>query len=319
MGLERIYRKVAALREENETRGAALLVASLELAFEHEERDKRIAELVMANRELAFQHEETQKRAKELIAANVELVLQNNEKEKRSKELSIAHNSLKQFKYIVSHNLRAPIAKILGLASIMETDSPENKFLIEKVFEEATSLDSMIRDINTIVAGRHSEQDQLEMVGFESKLHQVRKVLSVEIAQSGAVITTDFAKAPKVFTVKCYLYSILYNLLSNAIKFRLLDGPLRIHIQTTQDEKFVCLSVQDNGRGIDLIENEDKIFGLYRRFHEDTIPGKGVGLKLVKTYTESIGGTVEVESKINGGTIFKIYIPNIISQSTIHR
>ena len=81
-------------------------------------------------------------------------------------------------------------------------------------------------------------------------------------------------------------------------------------ISSSKDDKFTCLSVKDNGMGIDLVKNSEKLFGLYKRFHGDVIPGKGVGLHLVKTHVESLGGRVGVESKINEGIEFKIYLPN---------
>lgn len=73
--------------------------------------------------------------------------------------------------------------------------------------------------------------------------------------------------------------------------------------------------VKDNGMGIDLEKNKEKIFGLYKRFHGNEIDGKGVGLHLVKTHAESLGGRVEVESKLNEGTEFKVYLPKKLWKS----
>jgi PAS domain S-box-containing protein len=231
------------------------------------------------------------------------------DREKMIEDITKRNITLEQFTYIVSHNLRAPIAKILGLASIMESDSAENNFLIEKVVEETHALDNVVRDINTIVSGRKSDKEKMEPAFFETKLNQVRQVLETEIKESNALITTNFSEGTEVFTVKGYLYSIFYNLISNAIKYRLSEVPLRIHIKSIKDGKFMCLSVSDNGSGIDLVKNGSKIFGLYKRFHGDAIPGRGIGLNLVKTHIESMGGRVEVASKVNEGTTFKIYIP----------
>ena len=113
--------------------------------------------------------------------------------------------------------------------------------------------------------------------------------------------------ARSVRTVRNYLYSILYNLLSNALKFRNPDTQLRIHVQTRIEGDFVCLSVKDNGMGVDLTTNRSKVFGLYRKFHG--LPGKGAGLHLVKAQAESLGGKVEVDSKVNEGSEFRIYLP----------
>ena len=224
-------------------------------------------------------------------------------------QLEFKNRELKQFAYMVSHNLRAPIARILGLASIFGKDFSENVFILDKIKEATVNLDDVVRDINMVVSARHSEGLKVEYVDFETELNRIRHVLDNEIKESRAVITFDFKAVRGAKTVSSYIYSMIYNLLSNAIKYRLPEVPSRIYFQTTQDEKFICLSVKDNGMGIDLSKNAGKIFGLYKRFHGDEIPGKGIGLHLVKTHAESLGGRVEVESKINEGIQFKIYLP----------
>ncbi|MFO7672840.1 MAG: ATP-binding protein [Lutibacter sp.] len=80
--------------EEKEKRAAELIIANIELAFQNAEKEKRAAELVVANKELAFQNEEKEKRAAELIIANEELAFQNKVKEKRAAELIIANKEL---------------------------------------------------------------------------------------------------------------------------------------------------------------------------------------------------------------------------------
>jgi PAS domain S-box-containing protein len=224
--------------------------------------------------------------------------------------LQAKNKDLQQFSYIVSHNLRAPIAKIMGLASIMETESEENKLILKKLNEETAHLDDVVKDINTIVSARKSPTEKMEVVSFDTELRLIMSVLEADITQSNAIIASDFSQAKGISTIKSYLYSILYNLISNAIKYRQPDVPLRIAVKSTYDEKFICLSVKDNGRGIDLKKNATKIFGLYKRFHGDLIPGKGIGLNLVKTHAETLGGRVDIESEINKGTTFSVYIPN---------
>ena len=65
------------------------------------------------------------------------------------------------------------------------------------------------------------------------------------------------------------------------------------------------LDFKDNGIGIDLERNADKIFGLYQRFHNYP-DSKGLGLYLVKSQVETMGGTITVESEVNKGTTFTI-------------
>jgi PAS domain S-box-containing protein len=219
------------------------------------------------------------------------------------------NKDLLQFSYIVSHNLRAPIAKVIGLASIIEGESEETKFFLNKLTEEVTHLDDVVKDINTIVSARKTTKEKMELVSFEREFQLVNQILEDSIIESNAYISSDFSSAPKILTIKSYLHSIMYNLMSNSLKYRQLDIPLQIHIKTYQDEKFVCLEVQDNGEGIDLEKNGSKVFGLYKRFNTRDVPGKGIGLSLVKTHAESLGGRVEIISKLNEGTTFSIFIP----------
>jgi PAS domain S-box-containing protein len=221
------------------------------------------------------------------------------------------NKDLRQFAYTVSHDLRAPIARVLGLVTLSGID-PEykinNKSLLQNVANEISDLDNVVKDMNNTIFVR-DENKKKEYIVFATELNLVKKVLENEIIESKAVITTDFKNPEGAVTVKSYFYSILYNLLSNAIKYRSPEVPLTIQLQTRQDNEFICFSVKDNGMGIDMKKNGDKIFGLYNRFHGKKIEGKGVGLNLVKAEAESLGGKVEVESEVNRGSTFKIFLP----------
>lgn len=225
--------------------------------------------------------------------------------------LQAKNKDLQQFSYIVSHNLRAPIAKILGLIDILDDNAEDNQQIIKLIAETATDLDEVVKDINLIVSARRTNQEIYEPVFFERKLQKISEVFQNEITKYGVTITSDFSEVESIYCIKTYVYSILYNLISNSIKYRAFDRPARIHIKTTKSDDFVCLMVIDNGIGIDMQKYGSKLFGLYKRFHSDSVPGKGVGLNLVKTHAESLGGRVEAESIVNEGSVFKVYLPNV--------
>jgi PAS domain S-box-containing protein len=222
--------------------------------------------------------------------------------------LQARNTDLQQFSYIVSHNLRSPLAKILGLAGIFNDHPEEQPMLIAKITEATQHLDDVVRDIGTIVSARNAH-DKREHTSFDHELQLALKTLEDEVSQSQAVITTDFSGAPGIVTVQSYLQSIIYNLVSNAIKYRKPDLPPAIHLQTRKYEHGICLTVKDNGIGIDLVRHGEKIFGLYKRFYTGPVQGKGIGLCLVKNQAESLGGKVEVESRLNEGTTFSVYLP----------
>jgi hypothetical protein len=103
------------------------------------------------------------------------------------------------------------------------------------------------------------------------------------------------------------VHSILYNLLNNAIKYRSPERKPVITITSQQSEHYFILEIADNGLGIDLKQNGDNLFKLYKRFHFHT-EGKGLGLYLVKLQVEALGGYIKVDSEINRFTRFTIYL-----------
>ena len=93
--------------------------------------------------------------------------------------------------------------------------------------------------------------------------------------------------------------------MTNAINYREPSRQLRITIATKVEDNKLFMTFKDNGIGIDLEKNNDKIFGLYQRFHNYP-ESKGLGLYLVKSQVESMGGTISVESNVGKGTTFTI-------------
>ena len=226
-----------------------------------------------------------------------------------SEQLIQQNQNLQQFAYIVSHNLRGPIANMLGLTSIYDRkkiDSPINQKVIDNMVKSAQLLDATIRDLNDILTIRSQISSMKEDIAFQCLLQNVRESLNAEISACGASIIADFKDAPKLCAIRSYALSILLNLVSNAIKYRFPGRKLLISINTFRVNNYICLRVQDNGSGIDLEKQQDKIFGLYKRFHHG-VEGKGLGLHLVKTQVELLGGKVEVQSTLHEGSTFDVY------------
>src|SRR5690606_32499222 len=102
---------------------------------------------------------------------------------------------------------------------------------------------------------------------------------------------------------------IFYNLITNGIKYRQQSIAPVITITSAKVKDGIEFSFSDNGIGLDISRKRKEIFGMYQRFHSH-VEGKGIGLFMVKTQVEILGGSVDVESTLNEGTTFKIFIPS---------
>jgi light-regulated signal transduction histidine kinase (bacteriophytochrome) len=218
------------------------------------------------------------------------------------------NKNLEQFAYIVSHNLRAPLANIMGLSRIIQTpelDTKSQKTSMDGLATSVKRLDDVIIDLTNILQVKHEIDEKREPIRFSSLLEDIKLSVRNFIEEENVTILSDFSAANDIFTVKSYMYSIFYNLILNSIKYRKPGVPPLIEISSYENEKKVILRFKDNGSGIDLSLYGDKIFGLYKRFHYN-VEGKGMGLFMVKTQVESLDGVITVNSRINEGTEFII-------------
>jgi PAS domain S-box-containing protein len=221
----------------------------------------------------------------------------------------IQHNKdLEQFGYIVSHNLRAPVANIKGTADVLSDlnlDDEERQMIIDDLSTSVKKLDEVILDLNNILLIKKESAQENELVNFSSIIKDVTMSMGNLINPDNVEIKSDFREIDEMMTLKSYLYSIFYNLISNSIKYKKPHIPCVVEIKSYKKDDKIRLVFKDNGLGIDLDKKSSMIFGLYKRFHNH-VEGKGIGLFMVKTQIESLKGTIFVKSEVNVGTEFII-------------
>lgn len=234
------------------------------------------------------------------------------EREQLISELTQNNKDLKQFSYITSHNLRAPLSNLTGLLNLIEDIQVEDEELKEIIngFSKSTNqLNETINDLVKVIIIKDSPSIDKEQVLIKDVFENIFNQLSFLISAKKPIIKMDFEKAETIFANKSYFESILLNLMTNSLKYKDDVRKLKIEISSKSKENNTIITFKDNGIGIDLERNKDKIFGLYQRFH-DYADSKGLGLYLVKSQVESMGGTISVESEVNKGTSFKITFKN---------
>ncbi len=235
------------------------------------------------------------------------------ERERMTAELVQRNKNLDQFEYIVSHDLRAPVANILGLCNILNmpqlTRIEDQSTAINGIHKAAGKLDEVIMDLNKILQKRSEIVDLKEEVDLSKVVDEIKHLFVGSQHRKPFEILTHFENGEHyLYTVKIYLTSIFYNLISNSIKYKKPEYDLIAQISGKIVNDEYELRFKDNGIGIDLKAHGDKLFGLYKRFHPH-IDGKGMGLYLVKNQVELLGGRISVESVVNLGTTFTICLP----------
>jgi len=132
-------------------------------------------------------------------------------------------------------------------------------------------------------------------------------MLQHAIAESNATVTHD--ALPELWCDPSHITYALASLIENAIKFRAEASP-EIHIGAFPEKETWVLSVHDNGLGIDP-RYADRIFGAFKRIHNDLYPGPGVGLAITKRLIERHGGQIWVESELGRGATFFVRLPKM--------
>ena len=222
-------------------------------------------------------------------------------------KLQEQNRQLDEFAHIISHNLRSPIGNIKALIGLLDSNSTlaEYQQIFEKLKNVSNNLGETMNELmETLKAKKETDIERVE-IRFKEIFDKVVQSLEGELIQTEAHITFDFNTAPTILYSRTYLESIFQNLLNNALKYRSPERKPQIHATTSIEGKSLVLRVSDNGLGIDMNKFGDKLFGLHKTFHGHK-DARGVGLFLVKTQVEALGGSIAAESEIDKGTTFII-------------
>jgi signal transduction histidine kinase len=161
-----------------------------------------------------------------------------------------------------------------------------------------------ISDLTEVARISKESSEDVASVTLEEVLGEVVKDLEQQLEEAGVKLEVALDCTPLPFSRK-NLKSILYNLISNAVKFRSPDRKPLVRVSCYRQEDHHILTVEDNGLGIDM-RQEEKIFALFKRLHNH-VEGTGIGLYIVKKIVENAGGKIEVESQLGVGSTFTVY------------
>lgn len=217
------------------------------------------------------------------------------------------NNRLLNFAHIVSHNLRSHTSNFKMLLNILDTD--DDLVTRDECFTHlkttSTALSDTIEHLKELVDIHSTIIHKKEQLNLSVYLKRTLKILSNEIKDHNVEIVNLISKQETVNFNPAYLESIFLNITTNAIKYSHPDRSPVISYTFIKENGKQVLLIRDNGLGINLEKYGEKLFGMYKTFHKNQ-NARGIGLFITKNQIESMGGTIEVESKVNFGSTFKI-------------
>jgi len=252
-----------------------------------------------------------------ILARTISLKRANKKLEKkvseRTEKIRKQNEEIQHFTYSITHDLKTPVMNITGLIKMLIASGiPQDehrKAILERLTGTSEHLQNNLEGLMQVIKAREApESNKNEVIFFDQLIKELKSNTHTLIEESQATISTDF-EVPSTVHNREHLYSYFYNLLTNAMKYRSPERPLIIDIIVKKEGEFIKISVQDNGLGINLEKDREKLFGMFQRIH-DHASGSGIGLHLVKKIIETTGGKLEVESELNKGSTFFIYLPS---------
>ncbi|REE25418.1 PAS domain S-box protein [Winogradskyella pacifica] len=218
---------------------------------------------------------------------------------------------LRNFAHIVSHNLRSHSGGISGILDLIQMEQPDilKNELFALLILGAENLNQTVNDLTEIVKVNLTQAD-VSKVNIHEVIQKNIEILNIQIMKAKFEIINNVDKNLTVKGVPAYFDSIVLNMITNAIKYRSEERAsyLKIYADVETEQSMITLFFKDNGLGIDLKKNGDKLFGLYKTFHRHD-DSRGVGLFITKNQIESMDGKIEIASEVNLGTTFKITLP----------
>ena len=191
---------------------------------------------------------------------------------------------------------------------IENTDDIHEKLSYFDLFKEGTEkLSESIEYLNEIITIQQKTNIEKKEIPLKHEIEKTKKALRLVIKESKITITDSIPDHLTVTAIPAYLDSILLNLFTNAIKYKSPERDATLEIGFKIIDGYIVINFRDNGLGLDLKKNGHKLFGMYKTFHGNE-DAKGIGLFITKNQLEAMNGKIEVESTVNEGSNFKIYL-----------
>jgi signal transduction histidine kinase len=296
---------VRLLQEELEATNREVMLLTLEL-------EQRVAERTA---ELATSNQQLLKEVAGRIRGESEIRKLNRDLANRAEQLQAANEDLEAFSSSVSHDLRNPLARILGFASLLEEIDavpPEKRQrYVSQICDAARTMSTLIDDLLRFARSFHEPLARAPV-----DLNDLTAGVIAELkSNTPAPVEWTRDDLPTVYGDASLLRQVFINILGNAVKFSRGQNPPRVELRDTSSPEDWIILVRDNGVGFHPSAS-NRLFGAFQRLHDDEeFEGTGVGLSNVKRIVVRHGGKVWAESYPGDGASFYVSLPKIAADA----
>ena len=248
---------------------------------------------------------------KNAIKNAAEIYLTKRELKDKNERLKKVHSEMNQFVYSLSHELRGPLMSISGVSKLakMEAKDPNIIEYFDMIDSATLRLDDFIYKMLDFYRSTKID-NKVSKIDFKDIVNQQLEAYKEKWGLDDVNIAIDVNQMSDFYSDDAKLRVILNNLFSNAYKFQKLESESKF-IKLTVDVKdaIATVKIEDNGIGIDE-KYHTEVFNLFHRATQRNV-GSGLGLYMVKESVTQMGGKIQLESKLDHGTIFTITLPSL--------
>ncbi|MDO7853572.1 sensor histidine kinase [Hymenobacter convexus] len=233
------------------------------------------------------------------------------EAQRLNQALREVNTSLDSFVHIVAHDLKGPANNLQRLLEVYQEEAPgaDRDHIVTLIETEVQRLTGTIQGLLQMLHTQHgAAASPPETVALADVYATVQAEVADLLFQQQGQLTADFAAAPTVHYPRIYLESILKNLVSNALKYHAPGRVPAVEVRSQRNGAAVVLTVADNGRGIDLARDRERLFQPFTRLTAEG-EGAGLGLHMIQAIVQQRGGSLEVSSTPGEGTVFAVVLP----------
>ena len=233
-----------------------------------------------------------------------QLIIARNKSAKLTEELLELNKELESFAHIAAHDLKAPILDIEGhfeyIQDKLPSDNQETTESVKYIHESIKQFKNTIEGLTAALRIK-SIQATSERLDLFKIIADLSPKFRAKVLALKGTYEADLGERLIVQGSEVFVRSVLQNIVGNSIKYHSDQRPLKIQVICKAERDFICITVKDNGEGIDLELYRDKVFGKFNRFNS-TLEGSGMGLHITKKMVEQMNGKIYLESKLNEGT-----------------